>query len=196
MNRPYYPQRYTRAAWTKFQLSSVRLTMTRRTVRLLTIAALLCLSNRPYYCQQSPAGRAQTPPPFLFINAVDGKIGLIDGAGKVSIRPQFETSVRSDAHLIFSLNEALGGWKFSEGLARVTIDERLRLAEFRDRVASCLIPVTQSHRQRRLPNTTHCVAGMSKAISDSAAISFAAYFYQAFGYGRDIKTAFKWVAAR
>lgn len=36
-----------------------------------------------------------------------------------------------------------------------------------------------------------CVIGMSRAIGDSAAISFSAAFYQALGYGRDIKTAFE-----
>lgn len=35
-----------------------------------------------------------------------------------------------------------------------------------------------------------CVIGMSKTIGDAAAISFAISFYQALGYGRDIKTAF------
>ncbi len=35
-----------------------------------------------------------------------------------------------------------------------------------------------------------CVAGMSKAIGDEAAISFAMAFYQALGFGRDVKTAF------
>jgi len=35
-----------------------------------------------------------------------------------------------------------------------------------------------------------CVIGMSKAIGDSAAVSFAVAFYQALGYGRDIKAAF------
>ena len=35
-----------------------------------------------------------------------------------------------------------------------------------------------------------CVIGMSKAIGDSASISFAVAFYQAIGYGRDMKTAF------
>jgi CHAT domain-containing protein len=35
-----------------------------------------------------------------------------------------------------------------------------------------------------------CVIGMSRAITDPAAISFAAAFYQALGYGRDVKTAF------
>jgi len=35
-----------------------------------------------------------------------------------------------------------------------------------------------------------CVIGMSKAIGDESAISFAASFYQALGYGRNVKTAF------
>jgi len=35
-----------------------------------------------------------------------------------------------------------------------------------------------------------CVIGMSKAIGDRSAISFATAFYQALGYGRDVKTAF------
>jgi len=35
-----------------------------------------------------------------------------------------------------------------------------------------------------------CVIGMSKALGDEAAISFAASFYQALAYGRDVKTAF------
>lgn len=36
-----------------------------------------------------------------------------------------------------------------------------------------------------------CVIGMSKAIGDSAAIHFAASFYQALGYGQNVKTAFE-----
>jgi hypothetical protein len=35
-----------------------------------------------------------------------------------------------------------------------------------------------------------CVIGMSKSIGDSAAIAFATAFYQALGYGQDVKTAF------
>jgi hypothetical protein len=35
-----------------------------------------------------------------------------------------------------------------------------------------------------------CVVGMSRAINDDSAISFASSFYQALGFGRDIKTAF------
>lgn len=36
-----------------------------------------------------------------------------------------------------------------------------------------------------------CVIGMSKAIGDVAAIQFAATFYQALGYGKDIRKAFE-----
>lgn len=36
-----------------------------------------------------------------------------------------------------------------------------------------------------------CVVGMTSAIGDRAAISFATAFYQAIGYGRDIQTAFE-----
>ena len=36
-----------------------------------------------------------------------------------------------------------------------------------------------------------CVVGMSKAISDEAAISFAAKFYQALAYGKSIQAAFR-----
>jgi hypothetical protein len=35
-----------------------------------------------------------------------------------------------------------------------------------------------------------CVIGMSRSISDPAAIGFATCFYQGLGYGRDIKTSF------
>jgi hypothetical protein len=35
-----------------------------------------------------------------------------------------------------------------------------------------------------------CVIGMSRAISDNAAIEFAQSFYQGLGYGRDVKTSF------
>jgi CHAT domain-containing protein len=35
-----------------------------------------------------------------------------------------------------------------------------------------------------------CVVGMSPAMSDQAAVGFAAAFYQALGFGRDVQTAF------
>jgi CHAT domain len=44
---------------------------------------------------------------------------------------------------------------------------------------------------RAIAEHIDCVVGMSDAIGDSAAISFASGFYQALGYGKDIKTAFE-----
>lgn len=46
------------------------------------------------------------------------------------------------------------------------------------------------HQAQAIAANIECVVGMSKAITDDAAINFAASFYQALGYGRDIKTAF------
>ncbi|HEU5377538.1 MAG TPA: CHAT domain-containing protein [Ktedonobacteraceae bacterium] len=47
------------------------------------------------------------------------------------------------------------------------------------------------HQAQAIAQYIDCVVGMSKAIGDSAAISFASAFYQALGYGRNIKTAFE-----
>jgi len=41
-----------------------------------------------------------------------------------------------------------------------------------------------------IAKSINCVIGMSKAIGDKAAISFAVAFYQALGFGRNVKTAF------
>jgi hypothetical protein len=46
------------------------------------------------------------------------------------------------------------------------------------------------HQAQAIAQHIDCVVGMSKAIGDTAAISFAAAFYQALGYGRNVKTAF------
>ena len=43
---------------------------------------------------------------------------------------------------------------------------------------------------RAIAEHVDCVIGMSKAIGDRAAISFSTAFYQALGYGKDVKTAF------
>src|SRR5206468_12182811 len=43
---------------------------------------------------------------------------------------------------------------------------------------------------RGIAESIDCVDGMSTAIGDESAISFAASFYQALGYGRSIRTAF------
>jgi hypothetical protein len=41
-----------------------------------------------------------------------------------------------------------------------------------------------------IARTVDCVVGMSNVVGDEAAIRFAAAFYQALGYGKDIQTAF------
>lgn len=46
------------------------------------------------------------------------------------------------------------------------------------------------HQAQAIAQYIDCVVGMSKAIGDTAAISFAAAFYQALGYGRNVKKAF------
>lgn len=43
---------------------------------------------------------------------------------------------------------------------------------------------------RAIAEHVDCVVGMSRAISDAAAIGFAASFYQALAYGKSVKTAF------
>lgn len=46
------------------------------------------------------------------------------------------------------------------------------------------------HQAQSIAAHVDCVVGMSQAIGDEAAINFATSFYQALGYGQDIKTAF------
>jgi serine/threonine protein kinase len=43
---------------------------------------------------------------------------------------------------------------------------------------------------RAIAQHIDCVIGMSKSIGDAAAVGFATAFYQALGYGRNLKTAF------
>jgi len=43
---------------------------------------------------------------------------------------------------------------------------------------------------RAIAEHIDCVIGMSKVIGDKAAVTFAATFYQALGFGKDVKTAF------
>ena len=56
----------------------------------------------------------------------------------------------------------------------------------------CVVLNTCFSEAQALAITEHidCVIGMSKEIGDSTAIAFAAAFYQALGYGRNVKTAF------
>jgi hypothetical protein len=46
------------------------------------------------------------------------------------------------------------------------------------------------NQAKAIAESIACVVGMSAAIDDDSAVSFAASFYQALGFGRDIRTAF------
>jgi hypothetical protein len=62
----------------------------------------------------------------------------------------------------------------------------------KDNIRCVLLNACYSERQARaIVQHIDCVVGMSSAIGDKSAISFAAAFYQALGYGRDVKTAFE-----
>ena len=62
----------------------------------------------------------------------------------------------------------------------------------KDNVRCVVLNACYSERQAQaIAQYIDCVVGMSKSIGDNAAISFASAFYQALGYGRNIKTAFE-----
>ena len=61
----------------------------------------------------------------------------------------------------------------------------------KDNIKCVVLNACYSESQARaIAESIDCVIGMSQAIGDEAAIGFATSFYQALGYGRDIKTAF------
>ncbi len=61
----------------------------------------------------------------------------------------------------------------------------------KDNIKCVILNACYSEQQAQaIAQSIECVIGMSKAIGDEAAIGFAAAFYQALGYGRDVKTAF------
>jgi len=61
----------------------------------------------------------------------------------------------------------------------------------KDNIRCVILNACYSERQAQaIAEHIDCVIGMSKAIGDKAAISFATAFYQALGFGRDVKTAF------
>lgn len=62
----------------------------------------------------------------------------------------------------------------------------------RDNIRCIILNACYSELQAKaIAEHIECVIGMSRAISDPAAIAFASAFYQAIGYGRDVKTAFE-----
>lgn len=61
----------------------------------------------------------------------------------------------------------------------------------KDNIRCVLLNACYSENQAEsIAENIDCVIGMSKAISDTAAIGFATAFYQALGFGKDVKTAF------
>jgi hypothetical protein len=62
---------------------------------------------------------------------------------------------------------------------------------FKDNIRCVVLNACYSKRQAQaIAEHIDGVIGMSKAIGDKAAINFAIAFYQALGYGRNLKTAF------
>lgn len=62
---------------------------------------------------------------------------------------------------------------------------------FKDNIRCVVLNACYSEEQARaMSEHIDCVVGMSKAIGDLSAISFATAFYRALGYGRDVKAAF------
>jgi len=63
---------------------------------------------------------------------------------------------------------------------------------FKENVRCVVLNACYSKRQAQaIAEHIDAVIGMSKAIGDEAAINFAIAFYQALGYGRNLKTAFE-----
>lgn len=64
-------------------------------------------------------------------------------------------------------------------------------AILRDRVRCVVLNACYSEPQAQaIAAHIDCVIGMPEAIGDAASLNFAASFYQALGYGRDVQTAF------
>lgn len=61
----------------------------------------------------------------------------------------------------------------------------------KDNIRCVVLNACYSENQARaIAEHIDCVIGMSKAIGDESAIKFSAAFYQALGFGRNVKTAF------
>lgn len=80
------------------------------------------------------------------------------------------------------------------GNSRAVPTDALRqlFSVLKDNLRCVILNACYSEQQAHaIAQEIECVVGMSHAIGDQAAISFAAAFYQAIGYGRDIQTAFE-----
>ncbi len=64
-------------------------------------------------------------------------------------------------------------------------------AALKDNIRCVVLNACYSEQQAQaIAQHIECVVGMSKSISDAAAINFATAFYQGLAYGRDVQTAF------
>jgi CHAT domain-containing protein len=64
-------------------------------------------------------------------------------------------------------------------------------AVLKDNIRCVVLNACYSKKQAQaIAKHIDCVIGMSKTIGDEAAINFAVAFYQALGYGKNVKTAF------
>ena len=62
----------------------------------------------------------------------------------------------------------------------------------KDNIKCVVLNACYSEKQARaIGKHIDCVIGMSRAIGDKSSISFAAAFYQALGFGKNVKTAFE-----
>jgi len=79
------------------------------------------------------------------------------------------------------------------GNSRLVSTSTLRqlFSVLKDNIKCVVLNACYSEQQAEaISQSIGCVIGMSKAIGDEAAIAFAASFYQALGFGRDVRTAF------
>ena len=61
----------------------------------------------------------------------------------------------------------------------------------RDNIRCVVLNACYSHPQAQaIAGVVDCVVGMPGVIGDQAAIRFSSSFYQALGYGKDVKAAF------
>lgn len=74
----------------------------------------------------------------------------------------------------------------------VPSDELARLFELlSDNIRCVVLNACYSEQQAQaIAQHVDCVVGMTRAVTDAAAIKFAVGFYRAIGYGRDVQTAF------
>ncbi len=153
------------------------------------------------------ANPSNTPPLKLDeeCRAIDQALRLGEFRDSFTIQQQWAVRIQDlQEHLLrhrpdivhFSSHGGVGGEIILEdhtGNTRPVSPEALgRLfSALQDDIRCIVLNACYSERQAStLAQHVDCVVGMSTAIGDRAAISFATAFYRALGYGRSVKTAF------